>query len=103
VRCSGCPFFGTACALENLNNQFLGENGTAPYVFVNFDAQSSADMFSTIVFTNLPGPSEFESDNHTFSTTLQAPSSVPEPSTLALAGIAALAGTAVAAAGRRRT
>jgi hypothetical protein len=39
-------------------------------------------MFNEIVFTNLPGGTNLETDNHTFSATLQAPAAVPEPSSL---------------------
>ncbi len=77
-----------AAYLGNPNSAFLGEDPTEQFVYVNFYAQTAADMFNTIVFTNLPGPTEFESDNHTFSETLQAPA-VPEPSSLVLAGSAA--------------
>jgi hypothetical protein len=78
--------------LGNPNGQFPDANPTQQYVFVNFYAQTQSDMFSTIVFTNLPMNTSFESDNHTFSATLQAPSSVPEPSSIVLAASAVLAG-----------
>ena len=58
--------------LGNPNTPFLGQNGSEQYVFVNFYAQTAADEFNTIVFSNAAGATEFESDNHTFSETLQA-------------------------------
>jgi hypothetical protein len=81
----------------NPNPQFPGADPSEYYIFINFYAQSSADMFDTIVFTNAPGATGFESDNHTFSPTLQAPV-VPEPPSLALGGIAVVIGLAVAKA-----
>lgn len=82
----GPAYFG------NPNAAFQGQNPSQPYVFVNFYSETAADMFDSIVFTNAPGASEFESDNHTFSTTLQSP--VPEPSAFVLAalGIVGLGG-----------
>jgi hypothetical protein len=71
----------------NPNTQFLGDNPSEKYVFINFYSQTANDMFDQIVFTNLPGGTAFESDNHTFSTNLQAPSDVPEPCSLAIGGI----------------
>jgi hypothetical protein len=71
-----------ATYLGNPNSQFLGDDPTEKFAFVNFYAPGVSDMFNEIVFTNLPGGTNFESDNHTFSTTLQAPSAVPEPSSL---------------------
>ena len=74
--------------LGNPNSAFLGQNGTQNYAFVNFYAQTSGDMFNKIVLTNLyGGGTELESDNHTFSATLQP---VPEPSSIASIGIAVL-------------
>ena len=90
-----------ASYLGNPNLAFLGQDPAENFVFVNFYAQSSADMFNKIVFSNLPGPTSFESDNHTFSATLQAPA-VPEPSSLALCGIAGVIGLAVARARHKR-
>ena len=83
-----------AAYLGNPNSQFLGDNGSEPYVFVNFYAQVASDMFNTIVFTNLAGATTFESDNHTFSTTLQAPSPIPEPASVTLLALG-LVGIAV--------
>ena len=71
-----------AAYLGNPNSQFLGDDGTEKFAFINFFASGVSDMFNAIVFTNLPGATTFESDNHTFSTTLQPPSAVPEPSSL---------------------
>jgi hypothetical protein len=68
--------------LGNPNSQFLGDDATEKFAFINFYAPGTSDMFNEIVFTNLPGATNFESDNHTFSATLQAPSAVPEPSSL---------------------
>ena len=56
--------------LGNPNSQFLGDNPTEKYVFINFYAHSANDEFNTIVFTNLAGATTCESDNHTFSSTL---------------------------------
>jgi hypothetical protein len=67
--------------------QFKGADPSEKYAFVNFSAQTAADKFNKVVLSNLPGGSIFESDNFTFSTTLQSPSSVPEPSSLALLGL----------------
>jgi hypothetical protein len=74
----------------NPNSQFLGDDPSEKFVFINFYAQTANDMFNQIVFTNLPGGTAFESDNHTFSTTLQAPTDVPEPCSLAIGGIGLL-------------
>ncbi|MEI8022267.1 MAG: hypothetical protein WCH39_28915, partial [Schlesneria sp.] len=79
----------------NPTADFKGQDSGEKFVFVNFYAQTAQDEFDKIVLTNTPGSGTiFESDNHTFSTTLQAPisggtnlqgpSSVPEPSSFAL-------------------
>ena len=69
-------------------NPNTGENGGEPYVFINFYAEAAGDKFDRIVFANGTSiGSIFESDNHTFSNVLQAPS-VPEPSSLAMTGMA---------------
>ena len=48
-------------------------------------------MFNKIVLRNVPGGGTyFESDNHTFSTTIQPNITVPEPSSLALIGLGSL-------------
>jgi hypothetical protein len=84
----------------NPNSPFLGYDPSEKFAFVNFFASTSSDKFNKIVLTNIPGKGTiFESDNHAFSTTLQAPShgttlqslsSVPEPSTLVSSLIAVL-------------
>jgi hypothetical protein len=72
----------------NPTPDFKGYDAGEKFVFVNFYAQKAADEFNKIVLTNTPGSgTTFESDNHTFSTELQAPSSVPEPSSFALLGL----------------
>ncbi len=89
---------------------FKGQDNSEKFVFVNFFAQTANDEFDKIVFTNTPNSGTiFESDNHTFSTTLQAPTSggtqlqtpsaVPEPSSLALLS---LGGIGLAARAIRR-
>jgi hypothetical protein len=65
-------------------------NGSEPYVYVNFDADSGT-TFDTIVFTN-HGGTGFESDNHSVN-------AVPEPSALAMGAAASVLGLALA---RRR-
>ncbi len=85
----------------NPTADFKGQDSSEKFVFVNFYAQTAQDEFNKIVLTNTPGSGTiFESDNHTFSTTLQAPtsggtnlqapSSVPEPSSFALLGLGGL-------------
>ena len=85
----------------NPTADFKGQDSSEKFVFVNFYAQTAQDVFNKIVLTNTPGSGTiFESDNHTFSTTLQAPtsggtnlqtpSSVPEPSSFALVGLGGL-------------
>lgn len=88
----------------NPNSQFLGQNPTEPYVYVNFYSTDTSNMFDRVVFTNIyPNAlgSEFEGDNHTFSTTIQPPAAVPEPSSFALLGIGGF-GIAVSAYRRYR-
>lgn len=70
----------------NPNPQFAGQNPDQPYVFLNFYAEAASDMFDKIVFINLPLATALESDNHTFSTTLQAPGAIPEPASLSIVG-----------------
>ncbi|WP_397570204.1 PEP-CTERM sorting domain-containing protein [Schlesneria sp. T3-172] len=89
----------------NPNAPFLGANPSEPYVFVNFYSTDAGNVFDKIVFTNIyPNPlgSSFESDNHTFSTTIQPPANVPEPSSFALLGLGGI-GIAVGAYRRRRS
>lgn len=93
--------------LGNPTPDFLGQDGPTTvqtpenFVFVNFYAQTAADEFNKIVLSNTPGSgTTFESDNHTFSTELQAPSAVPEPSSFALLGLGGL-GLAISAYRRR--
>ena len=89
----------------NPNTQFLGQNPSEPYVFVNFYSTDASNLFDKIVFTNIyPNSlgSQFETDNHTFSTTIQPPSAVPEPSSFALLGLGGF-GMAISAYRRYRT
>ncbi|WP_435008354.1 PEP-CTERM sorting domain-containing protein [Tundrisphaera lichenicola] len=73
-------------------NAPAGRNTGEPYVFINFFAQGAGDKFDRIVFSNGTSiGSIFESDNHTFSVDVQAPS-VPEPSSLAMVGMASVVG-----------
>jgi hypothetical protein len=65
-----------------------GQDPSEAFVFVNFYSEAAGDMFNKIVMTQVAGGTGFESDNHTFSATLQAPSPVPEPSALASSAIA---------------
>ena len=75
---TGTGEFLSALPKEYLGNptpDFQGKNTEENYAFVNFYAQTKEDEFDTIVLTNLPGWTVFESDNFTFSTELQAPPS----------------------------
>ena len=64
----------------NPTEQFPGKDSEEAFAFINFYAQSQEDEFSKIVLTNKPGGGTvFESDNHTFSDTLQAPASGGTP------------------------
>ncbi len=83
----------------NPNPQFAGQNPDQPYVFLNFYAEAASDMFDKIVFINLPLATALESDNHTFSTTLQAPGAIPEPASLSIVGTLLL----IVVSGRIRT
>ena len=102
-------YTGTGALLASLPNEyngnptppFLGGNPGEKYVFINFYATTAAELFDKIVFSNGSGGTIFESDNHTFSATIQPPSAVPEPSTFALAGLGGL-GLAVRSYRRRR-
>ena len=64
----------------NPTEQFLGNDSGEKFAFINFYAQTQEDEFNKIVLTNTPGSDTiFESDNHTFSDTLQAPTSGGTP------------------------
>ena len=73
---------------------FHGQDSNEKFVFIDFSAQTTDDMFDKIVLSNGGGTTIFESDNHTFSAAIQNPppgmSAVPEPNTFALIGVGGL-------------
>jgi hypothetical protein len=64
----------------------VGANLPEPYAYINFFASDSASKFDTVVFSNLGGGTNFESDNHAISVDLQPPIgipvAVPEPASI---------------------
>lgn len=84
---------------------FHGQNSGEKYVFIDFSAQATSDMFDKIVLSNRSGGTIFESDNHTFAAAIQNPppgmSAVPEPNTFALLALGGL-GIATHSCLRRR-
>jgi hypothetical protein len=78
----------------NPNSQFLGQDGSEYFAYLNFfaDPKNSNVTFNKIVFSN-SGGSGFESDNHTIAATYCGISGtpVPEPSTVAMMGVGAVA------------
>lgn len=82
-NCPGGPYCGRPEA------PYQGGNVGEPYVFLNFYDQSGQG-FDKIRFDETTGGG-YESDNHTvgfYNSVTGTPVSVPEPSTLALAGLA---------------
>lgn len=78
-NCPGGPYCG---------NPFTGQNGSQPYVFVNFYDQSG-NGFDRVRFFESPAVGGYESDNHTvgyYNTVGGTP--IPEPTSLALFGLA---------------
>lgn len=106
---------GTGPVLSSLSSSyngnptaaFHGQDSGEKFVFIDFSAQSAADMFDKIVLSNGNGGTIFESDNHTFSAAIQNPSpgmsNVPEPNTLSLIGLGGLSLAVHASVRRRRT
>ncbi len=64
----------------NPTEEFFGKDAGEKFAFINFYAMTNEDEFNKIVLTNTHGGGTvFESDNHTFSETLQAPASGGTP------------------------
>jgi hypothetical protein len=78
----------------NPTSEFKGQNAREKYVFINFSAKSSSDMFDKIVLSNAKGGTIFESDNHTFSADVQTAvpgtTVVPELPSVSLLGLGAI-------------
>ena len=69
--------------LGNPNAAYKGNNGSQPYVFLNFF--DTAGSFNKIVFTENPADGGYESDNQTIGYyESQSGTSVPEPAALAV-------------------
>lgn len=94
--CPGTAFCG------NPNPDFLGEDGSQQYAYLNFYDQSG--MFNKVVFSELNGLGGFESDNHAVAVLDHNPggtpiTGTPEPAT---AGLLACAGLTLAIFAIRR-
>ncbi|MEO8053175.1 MAG: PEP-CTERM sorting domain-containing protein [Acidobacteriota bacterium] len=78
----GAGYYGNPSAT------FKGQDGSEPFVYLDFTSNASATNFTSVVFSNNNKSTGFETDNYA----ILAPTGVPEPSTygMLLTGLTAL-------------